>query len=369
MDPPPNLYRKLALEAGTDAQTVDRALAVIAATEHAGALPVFTLAHLARSCGVSARYLRQVVGRRTDPYVAISKRKRNGTTRPLFSPEPLLMDAQRWILGNMLTACPTHSASYAYQHRRSAVMCAKRHAGARWLIKVDLHDFFDHIPEWRIYRLVQAIGYPRLLSFEVARLCTRSPFNRWPYRRGPYAQAPQGTLPQGAPTSGALANAAVYSLDVVLDKLANDNGLTYTRYSDDLVFSTAGDFSRQRAWRVIHGVDGALKPYGLERHRAKTRIVPPGGRKIVLGLLVDHDDVFLTARFKRRVETHIRATERFGLAEHARFRSFDSVLSMVNHIDGLIAYAKSVDSGFADRLLARWNAALEVNGYPFDLSA
>jgi RNA-directed DNA polymerase len=368
MKPSPNLYRKQAVELGRDAETISRALAVALKVEANGGEPVFTLAHLARRSGVSARYLRLVVDRQIDPYLEISRSKPGGGRRRISSPEPLLMDAHRWILRNMLPACRVHPASYAYQAERSAVCCARQHRGARWLIKIDIHNFFDGISEWRVFRILQGAGYPTLLAFQVARLCTRAPLDeRRTWGRGPHPIAPTGILPQGAPTSGLLANAAVYGLDVRLQHIADDHELTYTRYSDDIVFSSHGDITRRGAWSIVHQVDAALRARRLDRHQAKTRIVPPGGRKIVLGLLVDHDEVLLTARFKRRLETHIRGVERFGLREHAEFRKFDSIISMINHIDGLISYANSVDAGHADLARDRWDAALGSVGYPVEL--
>lgn len=367
MEPSPHLYRKQGLELGRDEATLDRAVAVAAEVESAGAEPVFTLAHLAQRCGVSSRYLRAVVDRRSDPYIAIAKPKRSGETRSLFCPEPLLMDAQRWILAHMLTACRVHDASYAYRTGRSAVMCASQHVGARSIIKLDLHDFFDHVREPQVYELLRKVGYPELLAFQVARLCTRTALAGESHYRGPHPTAFPGYLPQGAPTSGLLANAAMFGLDAQFRTYAQDLGLTYTRYSDDLVFSSAGDVSKRDARRFIHRVDAALAARKLERHKAKTRIVTAGGRKIVLGLLIDHDRLLLTSRFKRRLETHVRGVTKFGLPAHARFRNFDSILSMVNHVDGLIAYAKSVEPEFGASIRHRWDEALRLSGYPLQL--
>jgi RNA-directed DNA polymerase len=367
MWPPPNLYRKHAQELGRDPDTTARALEVAARVMQAGGEPILTLGHLAQRCGVSARYLRRIVDRHADPYVAISRPKRNGQTRSLFSPEPLLKDAQRWILDNMLIACRTHDASYAYQPKRSAVICALRHVGARWLIKIDVHDFFDNINEARVYQQIRTAGYPDLLSFQVARICTRASALVGSAWAAPHPRGVMGTLPQGAPTSGRLANATVYQLDEQLQSVASECRLTYTRYSDDIVFSTAENLSRKQARRIVHRVDGALAAQGMQRHEAKTRIVPPGGRKIVLGLIIEHDRVLLPRRFKRRLDTHVRGVARFGLTQHAQFRGFASVLSFVNHVDGHIAYADSVEPLFARTVRARWDVALDSRGYPVAL--
>ena len=90
----------------------------------------------------------------------------------------------------------------------------------------------------------------------------------------------------------------------------------------------------------------------------------PGARKIILGLLIDGDRPRLLPEFKRRLEVHLRGVEKFGLPEHATHRHFDSILSMINHVDGRIAFAASVDADYAGKLADRWALVLEARGYP-----
>jgi RNA-directed DNA polymerase len=354
---------------------VNRALEIQSSLRAKGAYPVYTLAHLAQLTGAPWRYLRDVVARRRDPYLDIDRPKRDGRTRSISSPEPVLMDVQRWVLHHVLSACDVHPSSYAYQRHRSIVDCARMHLGARWLIKLDLHDFFETIHERRVYRIFRRLGYARLLSLELTRLCTRvapSELIRRDYHKhrgkAPYSVNLEGRLPQGAPTSGALANAVAIGVDSMLSRLAQGQGLVYTRYSDDLVFSAGQDFSRGQAADVVGRASAILTSEGFTAHRAKTRVVPPGARHVILGLLVDDDRVRLMPEFKRRLEVHVRGVARFGLAEHAHHRGFDSVLSMIDHVDGCIAFAASVDPAFAKTMRDVWNAALRERGYPPDVA-
>jgi len=264
--PPPHLYRREALALGRDADSVAHALDIRYETDRHGAESVYTLGHLAHVTGAPRDYLRDVVARRRDPYIDIDRPKRDGRTRAISSPEPVLMDVQRWILRNMLTAIEVHPASYAYQKSRSIVQCAEMHLGARWLIKLDIHHFFDSIQEKAAYRIFNRLGYPPLLSLELTRLCSRVPFPDHVRReyakfpgKAPYAVSQEGHLPQGAPTSGAIANAAMFAVDEKLSALAHRRQLVYTRYSDDLAFSSGTDTTRRHAAAVINDVSGVLE--------------------------------------------------------------------------------------------------------------
>jgi RNA-directed DNA polymerase len=355
-----------------DPATIERALATAARVRSHGGHPVYTLAHLAQLTGAPWEFLRDIVARRRDSYLDIVRIKRSGEMRPISSPEPPLMDVQRWILRHVVSALPSHDASYAYQEGRSILACAEKHIGARWLVKLDIHNFFESIGERRVYRLFADLGYPRLLSLEMARLSTRLKGeggrpSRIFYRyrdKAPYSVARGGVLPQGAPTSGALANATMFGTDAKLEEFATSSGLVYSRYSDDMVFSAGPTFRREDADGVIQHTARVLDEAGLRLHAKKIRVIPPGARHVVLGLLVDDAGVRLLPEYRRRLEVHVRGVQKFGLAEHAEYRKFDSVLSMINHVDGGIAFAMHVEPAFADGLRQRWNEALSSSGYP-----
>lgn len=368
---PPHLYSLEARRRGVDGETIHRAVQVTRTVSEHGATPILTLKHLAELTGASYRYLRDVVARRRDPYLGITRPKKNGETRAISSPEPVLMDVQRWILHRVLATCNTHAASFAYQQGRSIVDCAAMHVGARWLVKVDVHNFFPSIREREVFPIFADLGYPRLLSLELTRICTRitgpgDPVMRHDRYQGkaPYDVSVTGSLPQGAPTSGMLANVVMKQADQALMVYADEQGLVFTRYSDDIVFSCTGEFSREKASAVVRRAAQTLKSQGLSIHWAKTRIITPGARKVVLGLLVDGDQPRLLPEFKRRLDVHLRGVERFGLPQHATHRHFASILSMVNHVDGCIAFASSVDRDYADKFADRWDSALRAGGYP-----
>lgn len=370
-DSPPHLYIREGVRQGHDPEVVARASARRAILRARGSKPILSLRHLAQLTGVSYRYLRTVVQRSIDPYQDIAQRKKDGRLRQISSPEPLLMDVQRWILQNVLSTISMHPSSFAYQTGKSIVKCAEEHVGASWLVKMDLHDFFGSIEERRVYSVFSEMGYSKLLSLELARLCTRArvdesgyrPIGRYTVIRS-YAYTYQGVLPQGAPTSGALANAIATSLDRKLHALATAGGYIYTRYSDDLTFSAGAGFDRAQASKLIEHVGNLVQGAHLALHVKKTHVVPPGARHVVLGLLVDSDSVRLLPEYKRRIEVHIRGVDTFGLVAHSLHRHFDSVFSFVNHVDGLLAFASGVETAYASGARSRWDDALRKWGYP-----
>ncbi|MER9397051.1 hypothetical protein NKI46_02780 [Mesorhizobium sp. M0615] len=117
---------------------------------------VFTLHHLSHLCDVSSEFLQNVVFRKVDPYRVFRVRKRgkpNEIAKParryrtICVPHPLLMRTQRWIAQNILNAISPHEASYAFTLDRDLVKAAERHVGAKWLVKMDVRNFFESISE------------------------------------------------------------------------------------------------------------------------------------------------------------------------------------------------------------------------------
>ena len=159
-----------------------------------------------------------------------------------------------------------------------------------------------------------------------------------------------GSLPQGAPTSPMLANLAVRNMDEALSRCASEIGVRYTRYADDLTFSTTDKaFGRARAKQLIGLVYRAISERGMSANLAKTSISSPGSRKVVLGLLVDGETPRLTRRFKHNLRMHLHyiCHPKFGPAKHAATRGFASVEGLRQHLLGLIAHASQIEPAYA----------------------
>lgn len=345
---------------------------------------VLTIGHLAQRTGVPYISLRRLVSDEYGhPYrnFKILKRKINKhghrERREISVPTPELLAVQRWINVHILREVKPHSASHAFSPGNSIVKCAKVHCNSKWLIKLDISDFFGSISEIQVYHVFRELGYQPLISFEMTRLCTSRPRkdtppifvkgrNRIPSGRVKnkarvihyYDHRYIGYLPQGAPTSPMLANLAMRGIDIELEAIAKHYKLRYTRYSDDINFSTAENFSRREAHELIQRVAKVLIKNGLGLNKSKTTIAPPGAKKLVLGLLVDTDKPRLCRQFKDRLRQHIYYIEKFGVEAHAQNLAFDTIAGFIRHIKGLLDFAYMVEPSYALDLTGRLETAV-----------
>lgn len=331
--------------------------------------PVLTLRHLADLTDIPYRYLRQVVARRAAlGYRQFHLRKRvpgRSRSRLICIPPKSLKSLQSWIVENVLQYVSPHHASYAFHPGSQPILAAEEHCNCDFLLKVDIEDFFHSVSEGRVAKVFEDIGFQKLISFELARLVTlpgdkihlaSDLDTNWPVIPF-YHYTHEGFLPQGAPSSPMLANLVMRRADEELFELATQAGFRYTRYADDLAFSsrTGSSTSLNEMRRFRTRVLEVLKCYGFSPNLRKTVIRGPGSRRIVLGMLVDGSQPRLTSEFKDNLRLHLHylSSPKYGPATHAKARK-TGVSSLYYHIRGLISWAQCVEPDYAAKILDRF---------------
>jgi RNA-directed DNA polymerase len=180
---------------------------------------------VAAMLGVSWRALRYHLFRmpQTHRYRAFAVPKRGGGVRAIEAPCKRLKDIQTSLLRVLEEIYFPRAPVHGFTFGRGIVTNARRHVGARWLLNIDLKEFFPSIHIGRVIGLFKS--WPFSAEDEaatvIAQLCTCG-----------------GKLPQGAPTSPIISNMVCFKMDQELLELAKNERCTYTRYADDITFST-----------------------------------------------------------------------------------------------------------------------------------
>ncbi|WP_460068882.1 reverse transcriptase family protein [Pseudomonas sp. S1_A06] len=359
-------YLKAGRQAGVSESILQNAVQTAKQMKHS-CPPIFTLKHLAHLTDVPYPFLHRTISRkyRAEAYNVFKLKKHNAGHSPdrfrwICAPTEDLLRVQRWINTHILSKIQPHEASFAYDNRNGVLETAQLHCGATWLIKLDLTNFFESILEPQVYELFRSFGYQPLVAFELSRLCTRVRASGNPDQRHGNKPLPPGLpysgdtrighLPQGAATSPRIANLVMQSLDETLQTYATENDLMYSRYADDLVFSSKGVFDRLQATQHIKAINKCIAEEGFWLNTAKTKIVTPGARKIVLGLLIDGDTPRLSKAYKKHVSDHLYylAHPKIDAMAHTTRRGFHSLQGLINHISGKIAYGFSIEPDWAN---------------------
>ncbi len=368
--PSPQQYRFAGRRQAIDATVLKNAVAAIERIRSIDLriTPVLTLRHLSELTEVPYHFLRRSVGRRSAmdyKFVFLKKRIPGRHTKRMISiPTPSLMTIQQWLVENVLSFTTAHEASFAFHPGSRAVHAAQEHCSCKWLLKVDLEDFFHRITEGQVAQVFTKLGFQRLLAFELARLVTVLPMASRPATKAAlrwkaiplYQTGSEGFLPQGAPTSPMLSNLVMVEVDTALAALATARGFRYSRYADDLAFSSVDDVGKEAVNAFKREVLRLLNSAGFKHNKRKTVVRGPGARRVVLGMLVDTDKPRLSQAFRDNMRLHLYylSSPKHGPAAHARSRR-TSISNTYHHVRGLISWARAVEPAYGDEALAVFN--------------
>jgi retron-type reverse transcriptase len=219
-------------------------------------------------------------------YVTFAIPKRSGGKRLIMAPKRRLKAIQRRLLTLLVEKLPQSEYAHAFRRGRSIRTGAEPHLAKRFVLKLDLKDFFPSVTFVRVRGLLISYGYSFPVATALAVIMTES--ERQPVDvDGTVFHVPVGPrhCVQGAPTSPGICNALLRRLDHRLAGLAKKRGLAYTRYADDLTFS--GDVDRSAFHQLRSVVNRIISEEGFITNSKKTRLMGQGGRQTVTGVVVN----------------------------------------------------------------------------------
>lgn len=132
---------------------------------------------------------------------------------------------------------------------RNNITNAKPHQGNKYKFTTDLQEFYPNIKHKQVYTTFLLLGQSNHIAHWLTKLTT------WKYE-----------LPQGTPTSTHIANLVFLETDMKLISLCKQHNLTYTRYVDDLTFSSQQDFKP-----VLNDILEIVKDGGFNISYRKTK--------------------------------------------------------------------------------------------------
>ena len=236
-----------------------------------------------------------------DTYVNFTVKKKSGEDRHIESPcssIKILQDKVRPLIeAHYRVKKPVHGF---VGNGKGIISNAEQHKKKTYVLNIDLKDFFHSVNFGRVQGIFKNIpfnmGTPA--ATVLAQLCTHK-------RR----------LPQGASTSPVLSNLASTTLDKKLTKIAKKFYLTYTRYADDITFSSNEPFSQallekdklddgQYIYKVGNVLEAAVISSGFSINHKKTRLQHKSQRQEVTGLVVNKG-VNINRKFIRKTRAMI----------------------------------------------------------------
>tara|TARA_R110001592_G_scaffold363175_1_gene680970 strand:+ start:9621 stop:10469 length:849 start_codon:yes stop_codon:yes gene_type:complete len=222
--------------------------------------------------------------------------KRTSGHRLIAQPSKDLKDYQRAFL--QIQSLPIHDAAMAYRNGLSIKDNAKRHKHHRYLLKLDLVNFFNSITSecfWSMWANIIALP-----SEKDRALLEKLLF--WSPSKSTHGKL---ILSIGAPSSPLISNFFMYQFDVVITELTNKQNIAYTRYADDLTFSTN---QKDILFSIPDMISEQLrKLFGtiLTINRRKTVFSSKAHNRHVTGITINNSGALSLGRERKRYIKHL----------------------------------------------------------------
>lgn len=201
--------------------------------------------------------------------------KKSGGTRTITAPGGELKKIQTVLAFILDYLYLVPAPVMGFVGERSVVTNAEKHAGRPYVLNIDLKDFFPSVKRHMITGVLKRYGVDREVASLILRLSCHTS-----------EDGGEECLPQGAPTSPVLSNIACTCLDIRLEGLAQSLGITYTRYADDITFSSDHDVYRENGpFRAK--LRRIITECGFSINEKKTRLLRPWDRQEVTGITVN----------------------------------------------------------------------------------
>lgn len=287
---------------------------------------------IALSLGISEGKVGGIAAAASHSYKTFTIPKKNGKHRTIHHPSKVLKAVQRWLLHAVIRRLPVSSAATAYESGSSIRKNAEIHRGARFAVRIDLADFYPSITSADFDAYAGAT--PALAGWTKDDL---ELFKQLVFK--------DGRLTVGAPTSPSLSNRLCVELDRGCAAFALSIGAKFSRFADDLVFSTVAPDRLGVAEEEVCSVISRLRyPAGLSVNAAKTQHFSRKHGIYVTGLTIGSDgEVYLGRSRKRRIRALIHKIDRLEPPDRLR-------------LAGYLSFAKSVDGEFINALVHKYGA-------------
>jgi RNA-directed DNA polymerase len=265
--------------------------------------------------------------------------KRTSGHRVIAQPSKELKEYQRAYL--KIQSLPIHDAATAYRIGLSIKENASAHKNNPYLLKLDLENFFNSISNklfWKVWKSVQPLPNKKdkVLIEKLLFWCPSK------VSGGPLV------LSIGAPSSPLISNFFMYHFDIAISDFCSDKDIVYTRYADDLTFSTNHKDILFQIPELIKGQLNSLFGNTIKINRKKTKFSSKGHNRHVTGITITNDGHLSLGRERKRYIKHM--VHQYLLEKLSREDIF--------HLKGLLAFTKHIEPAFISSLKEKYSVEL-----------
>ena len=276
--------------------------------------------------------------------------KHSGGLRTISAPTgnlKLLLESLYTTLTNNYYTILPHDCAYAYTKGRDAYKALQRHTTSEWFLKLDIKDFF---PSCNKALLMSKI--PQVFPFNIIQELIPEHFEKMIN----YCLL-NDQLPQGTNMSPMLTNTLMVEFDVKFNTFCEKQGLTYTRYADDMLISGKEKFNFIYIQNVAIAILKELG-YNFTIKKEKTRFGSINGSNWNLGLMLNKDHQITIGYRKKKT---FKAMLNNFIKENLLTNEHPWTIMDIQHLAGLHSYYSRIEPDYISYVINQFNNKYNVD--------
>ena len=288
--------------------------------------------------GLSEAQVQRLMARSPHTYKIYTIPKKSGGLRTIAQPAKETKYIQHWLMQTVFSKLPVHECAAAYKAGASIKSNAQAHVHNKYISKFDFEMYFSSIKEGDLRsHLARWLGSDisaRDIG-KIARLACLSPKD--------------GTglcLSIGAPSSPVLSNSVMYEFDVKISEWCKSQEMIYTRYADDLTFSTNRKEISALIEPAIQQTLQSLDYPKLRIYGKKTIHLSKKNQRRITGVVINNEDELSIGRERKRIISSL--IHRFSVGMLPPQDIFN--------LQGLLGFAKDIEPIFIARMRAKYGS-------------
>ena len=284
---------------------------------------------LEKALGISENELVRIIRRSPHTYKTYVIPKKSKGFRKISQPAKETKFIQHWIIDNIFNMLPIHDCATAYNIGASIKKNASIHQNNEYIVKFDFKNFFPSIKEKDlINHLSKHIMSLNCDDDDIKYICRISCIKR--------DGDNELCLSIGAPSSPVLSNSVMFEFDQRVFEWCNEKKVIYTRYADDLTFSTNVKNISSEIELMLELVLSEIYYPKLSLNKDKTIHLSKKNCRRITGLIINNDGALSLGRERKR---------RISVLVH-KFTLNCLLSEDVLKLRGLLAFAKDIEPMF-----------------------
>ena len=264
--------------------------------------------------------------------------KRTSGTRLIAHPSKKLKEYQRSIISYLANELPIHECAVAYVSKKGVRYNANLHKNSKYLLKMDFQNFFHSItPKLFIDALQEEdIAIDKENQYLIRNLLFWAPSK---------TSIGKVVLSIGAPSSPLVSNFVMFQFDKKIESICKERKIIYSRYADDITFSTN---SKNELFSIPTVVKKYLKAFyrgSISVNEKKTVFSSKAHNRHITGVTIANNNTLSLGRDRKRMISALIHQSTVGKLPDSDYK----------YLAGLLSFANDIEPVFLSRMINKYS--------------